>query len=141
MLYFLLLLIAGHPTIDCGDLLAEYAEKPAVLEFIDCKRETEQEIWTARYRVAGKNAESIERLLRKKYNMGKLTFACCGWECKGGKHGVIKSEKLKKINPNYSMIISMYGSGELENEKKEAYLERDRDKIPFFEVTVEVLNI
>lgn len=141
MFYFLCLLITAYSTIDCGDLLVQYAKKPAALEFIDCKKGTVQNIWTARYRVAGKDAASIEQLLKKKYGMGKLVFNCCGWECKKGKYGMINSKKLKAINSNYLMSITMTGNGEQTNENGEYYLETDRNKIPFFEITVEVLDI
>ena len=57
--------------LDCGDLLAQYAQKPEALEFVDCKSGTGQILYTAIYRVPETNAEAVERILVDDYGMGK----------------------------------------------------------------------
>ena len=143
-LTILLLSIWGlwpNNNVSCGDLLSLYDQAaPYSLQFVDCERGTGQTIVKASYKVSGQNATAIENYLVQKYGMGPLHFVCCGWESRGGKEGQISSEKLKAINPNYHMSVSMYGSAEMKNSSGKDYIERDRNKIEFW-VTVEILKI
>ncbi|MDC1324426.1 DUF4952 domain-containing protein [Flavobacteriaceae bacterium] len=132
--------------LNCGDLLEMYAEKPTELEFIKCEKKTKsaQVLCEASYKVAGKDAEKIENYLVDKYGMGKLYFTCCGWDTghDGSRHdGNIHSQELVLINPNYIMVIAMWGDANVENEKGEFRLEFDRTKIDFLYVQVRIYDL
>jgi len=127
----------------CGDLLEIYAQKPDGLEFVSCEKvEDEQTIARATYRVSGKNSKRVEGFLVGKYGMGKLKWACCGWD-NGGKYGSFEHLDLTKVHPFLSVIINMYASGEVTDEKdpSKIKLETTRNKIDYFTVVVELAII
>ncbi|MDT8308615.1 MAG: DUF4952 domain-containing protein, partial [Bacteroidales bacterium] len=115
-------------------------QKPEELEFIECREDSGQVIKSAEYRVKGSLSSKTERFFIEHYGMNKLKFECCGWEPEHGKLGHVKNKKLKRINPDYHMTISMYGSAEV-YKPDTLYLEMDRNKIDYFYVTVQILEI
>ena len=118
----------------CGDLLQNYAQKPKSLEFIKCKKVSDsQTIVRAEYRVSGKEAKAVEDFLVENYGMGKLKFACCGWESQSS-YGNFNHEKLLKIDKYLSGIISMYASAEIDdpNAPNGVRLEFDKNKRKLF---------
>ncbi len=116
----------------CGDLLERFGEKPDKLEFVECKSvNAPQTIIEAKYRVRGKNSKEVEDFLIEKYGMGELKWVCCGWENNRGKSGSFNHDKFTAIHPYLGGGISMYASGEVEDE-----LEFDRNKIEYFTVKV-----
>ena len=128
--------------LNCGDLLEMYAEKPTELEFTKCeiKSKSGQILCEASYKVAGKDVGKIENYLIEKYGMGKLYFACCGWDTVGH-DGNIQSQELTMINSNYEMYITMWGEAIAENEEGESRLEFDWTKIDFLYVQVIITDI
>ena len=127
----------------CQDILSTYAKKPKDLDFIKCERfKNNQTIIKVTYRVNGKQSKFVEDFLVKNYGMGKLKWTCCGWENKG-KYGSFEHSAFKKIDPYCSVIISMYASGEVEdeNEPTRIKLETDRNKIDYFTVIVELVIV
>jgi len=124
-------------SIECGDLFTKYGEKPEELEFITCKEGKGQSIVEAVYRVSSKESNKVEKYLIKKYGLGKLKWACCGWESENGKNGQFKNTELTKINADYYLEIIMFASAE----DKDGGLELNRDKIPFFTVIVKIIEV
>ncbi len=125
--------------LQCGDLLSLYAEKPVELEFLECSKEKGQVILRSKYRVSGKDSKKIEQVLISKYGLGKLKFNCCGWESE--KYGQINPSKIKAINPNFSILITMYGNAEKKDKNNTIYIEKNRNKIPYFYVIVEIVEV
>jgi hypothetical protein len=70
--------------LECGNLLSLYAQTHDFLDFVECEKNTEgdkdQTLFTAKYTVAGTNAQAVEAFLMQTYNHGKLQWLCCGWE-------------------------------------------------------------
>ena len=129
--------------ISCGDILSIYAKKPKDLEFIKCERpKNSQTIVKVTYRVKGKQSKGVEDFLIDNYGMGKLVWTCCGWD-NGGKYGGFEHSEFKKIDRYCSATVSMFASGEVENENKpsEFKLETDRDKVDYFTVIVELVIV
>lgn len=132
---------ANYGKDDCN-LLESYSEQHKYLEFVGCEKgKGEQTIKEATYRVKAKNSIEVEAYLVDKYGMGKLKFTCCGWEPEKGVNGEIESKELKEINENYSLIITMYGNAEKKDSNGSLYIEKDRNKINYFYVTVSLLEI
>ncbi len=128
-------------TIECGDLLERYAQKPKGLIYIDCiSNKTFQTIVSAEYRTSGENSENVEQFLVNKYGMGKLKWICCAWG-NGGKYGGFQHQDITNINSNYMVTISMYASGEVEDEEGKVTIEKDKHKIEYFTVIVEILDV
>lgn len=124
----------------CGDLLAMYAQKPDKLEFIECKVGSHaQTLVEATYEVSGENSKTVEDFFVQKYGMGKLVWVCCGYESRG-QYGEFSHERLEAVSPYVSGIITMAGSGEIENSPQGVGLEFDRNKIRFI-VTVTILEV
>ena len=131
---------ANRGNIPCGDLLALYAEKPERLEFTGCKEGEGQLIVQAEYRVPGIHARSVENFLVEKYGMGPLEWVCCGWENQGT-NGSFTHKAITKENANFGVVISMFASGEIEDEEGNVSLEFDREKIPYFTVWVAIVEV
>lgn len=132
---------ANYGKDDCN-LLESYSEQHKYLEFVGCEKgKSEQTIKEATYRVKAKNSIEVEAYLVDKYGMGKLKFTCCGWEPEKGVNGEIENKELKEINENYSLIITMYGNAEKKDSNGSLYIEKDRNKINYFYVTVSLLEI
>jgi hypothetical protein len=127
--------------IKCGDLFSRYAEKPAKLSFVNCVSGEGQVILEAKYKVSGTDSKQVEDFLVKNYGLGKLKFACCGWESEKGKNGQINSVKGLEAYPNYSLTIIMFASAEKEGTEKEGALEFDRNKIKNFTVLVQIVDV
>ncbi|MGH6861018.1 MAG: DUF4952 domain-containing protein [Phyllobacterium sp.] len=68
-------------TSTCGDLLESLEHKPPHLDLLDCRTEMRHPVHAdvAHYRVAGPQAETVERHFTKA-NMPALVFLCCGWD-------------------------------------------------------------
>jgi|GEM_PF-5529144 len=73
--------------------------------------------------------------------MAHLRFACCGWDPERGRNGVIENLKIKELNKDYHLSITMYGSAEKKAENGSYYIEKDWNKIDYFYVLVELLEI
>lgn len=127
--------------IECGDLLTRYAKKLAKLSFVDCASGKGQVILEAKYRVLGKDSKAVEAFLVENYGLGKLKFVCCGWESEKGRNGQINTLKGLENYPNYSITISMFASAEKELKEKETALEFDRNKIGYFTVLVQIVEV
>lgn len=91
--------------------------------------ETSQNLCTSVYKISGQYAHATERLLIKKYGMGKLVFACCGWEPKNGQNGYFKPAHLL-ANHAYAYYSITIGSEET--------LERQWEKIGSFYITLAI---
>ena len=126
--------------LECGDLLEKYAKKLNKVEFIECKSGTGQTILEANYKVLGKDSKGIEEILITEFGIGKLKFACCGWESENGKNGYVHNKQLKAINQNYVLEISMFANAEKKNKKGETEIEFDRNKVDF-NLKVRILEI
>lgn len=66
----------------CGDFLAEVGAKPEHLEFLECGPEMSSQlrVLTARYRVAGVHAATVESYFTRTARMTPLVRVCCMWE-------------------------------------------------------------
>lgn len=127
--------------IECGDLLTKYAHKPNGLEYESCSPGTGQTIVEASYRVKGARSKEVEDFLVKNYGMGELKFIGSGWEPTDGKFGEFTSDAIRAFNTNYIMLIHMVGNAEVKGKDGDLVLEKDRKKIPFFYVTVSIMDI
>lgn len=125
---------------DCN-LLETYSEQPKHLEFIECKDGEDQVIKYSIYHVSGEHSFEVEKYLVENCGMGKLKFTCCGWEPQDGKDGEIVNGDLMELNRNYHLLVSMTGSAEKKNEKDSLYVEKDRNKIDKFIVTVRLIEM
>ena len=128
------------PTLECGDLLEIYAEKPEKCHFINCIEGTNQTLVEATYQVSGEDSWQVEEFFVAKYGLGKLKFTCCGWEPTDGKKGTINNVEIEQINPNYHFTISMFGNAEKQMENGEFIIEDDRSKVEFT-VTVTIIEV
>ncbi len=122
-------LSAQNPT--CGDLLQQYAIKPQQAIFEKSKSVQGQVTCTATYKVKARDADSMETFLVKHYKMAGLTFTCCGWE--STKPGSYQSG-------NYYLDISMYGNAEKMDNTGKLYIEKDRKKIEYFYIIVNLYD-
>ena len=125
---------------DCN-LLETYSEQHEYLKFIECKDGAGQVIKYSTYNVTGEHSFEVEKYLVENYGMGKLKFTCCGWEPQDGKEGEIVNSDLKELNKDYHLLVSMTGNAEKRNEKDSLYIEKDRNKIDKFTVTVRLIEI
>ncbi len=125
---------------DCN-LLAAYSEQPKNLAFVECKKGEGQTIKYSTYKVTGAHSLELEKYLIEHYGMGKLEFTCCGWEPKDGKEGEIIHSELTKLNKDYHLLVTMSASAEKKDDKDFLYLEKDRNKIDYFNVTVRLVEI
>ena len=130
----------NHKKDDCN-LLAAYSEQPKYLELVECKKGEGQTINYSTYKVTGTHSLEVEKYLVENYRMGKLKFTCCGWEPQDGKEGEIINSELKKLNKDYHLLVTMTGSAEKKNDKDSLYIEKDRNKIDYFNVTVRLVEI
>ncbi len=122
---FFSLMFTPHKT---PDLLTQYAEKPAKLEFVKSEVGKGQIISTSYYNVSGKDSFEIEKILMEQYGMGKLKWICCGWEPEDGRRGSIKHKDLKEFE---FLSIEMYGNAEIIGDDGVLTLEKDRNKVTF----------
>ena len=100
---------ASSPDV-CGNLLQQYATEPPGVVFTGCAKGQGQTVAVASYRVAGAESARVEKFFREKYGMGKLVFVCCGWEPENGRTGQSASAALKRLNPDYSLTITMFAT-------------------------------
>lgn len=131
---------AIHKKEDCN-LLATYSEQPKNLEFVECKKGEGQTLKYSTYKVKGTYSLELEKYFVENYGMGKLIFTCCGWEPKDGQEGEIINDELTKTNKDYHLLVTMSGSAEKKSGQDSLYIEKDRNKIDYFEVTVRLVEI
>lgn len=135
----------GRPSL-CGDLLQQYASKPAGLVLLGCAdgQPGGQTVAVATYKVSGANAAQAETFFQARYGMGKLTFACCGWEPAQGKRGQVENAALRKLNPNYSLLITMYSDAQAMEQslvQDNASAWKDKRKVKQFLVEVTIVEV
>lgn len=132
----------GSPDLLCGDLLQKYAAKPAGLILLGCTKGQagSQTVVVATYRVSGAKAAAAEKFFHERYGMGNLKFVCCGWEMAAGKKGQVASPVLKKLNPNYVLLIAMYADDQAVMSGDLSAL-KDKSKVKYFTVEVEIVNV
>lgn len=129
LIFFSTNLFGQNPT--CGDLLQQYAIRLEQAVFEKAKNGQGQVICTANYKVKGSDAAKVEALLIKHYKMSKLKFTCCGWE--SSKPGSYQSGE-------YYLDISMYANGEKADTTGKPYIEKDRKKIEYFFIVVNLYS-
>ncbi|NEP14315.1 MAG: DUF4952 domain-containing protein [Symploca sp. SIO2C1] len=117
----------------CEDFLAMWGEKPAELEFTNCKRVElpPGEGLVSSYVVKGSDAAEVEKLLQRKFGMAPLKFLCCGWEpilVVGEDNTSGNGSYVDK--DGYSFEVTMHSEETLLNDRK------DWPKIPEFHVRV-----
>ncbi|BAZ31143.1 hypothetical protein NIES4074_36150 [Cylindrospermum sp. NIES-4074] len=119
--------------INCKEMIVKLVEKSQKLQFLDCKetKSLQLNVLELRYKVAGKDAASVENFLHQKFKMSKLRFLCCGWEPvevrenhNSSGHGSYRDQR------GYYYEVSMFSGETLVNER------RDWKNIPVFYVTV-----
>lgn len=112
----------------CDGLLSHFGVKLPELEFESCTKGSGQVIRSARYKVRGTQAATVEESLHKQYGMGRLTFVCCGWEPAEGRTGMLRA-------PSRDVSVTMNSEETLLSDRTEW------SNIPFFYVTFEELDI
>jgi len=130
----------------CGDLLQQYATKPAGVVFSGCKEAKPggQTVAVATYTVSGANSLNAERIFHEQYGMGNLTFLCCGWEPAQGKIGQVASAKLRKLSPDYTLLLMMYSDAQVIEQamlRGDTAAFKNRRKVKRFIVEVKVVEI
>lgn len=125
-------------TLECEDLLKQYAVKPSKTIFTNCNTGTGQVILEANYKIAKADSDEVEKFLIQKYGMGKLKFTCCGWE--PSNKGYFESKKLKSINKDYTLEVSMFGMAEKKDENGKIEIELDKSNVDF-NLKVRILEI
>jgi hypothetical protein len=111
-----------------------------LLELVEFKQGEGQVIKQAVYRVTGEHSHQVEWFLVNTFGMGKLKFACCGWDPENGKSGEITCRKLEKMQDHH-LAVEMYASAEINDSNDSTYLELDRNNIDYFFVLVSLLKI
>ena len=112
----------GHLALSCGDLFAEYAEKPENIEFLKCtalEHDDRQKRMEAEYKVSKENSYEVEQFLVKRY--GLMRF--CDYSHAMPINEVhLDPKNLREIAPYYSLNIrvshhtnSLKEAGELES--------------------------
>lgn len=72
---------AARAESSCDDVLGTLHKKPKHLEFQGCEQHTDrQDVFEARYRVAGTHAAAVESFLAREFKVKKLRLHCCLWE-------------------------------------------------------------
>ena len=87
---------------------------------------------------------NAERIFHAQYGMGNLAFLCCGWEPAQGKVGQLASAKLRKINPDYTLLITMYSDARVIEQamlRGDTAAFRNRRKVRRFIVEVKVVEV
>lgn len=106
---------------ECAKSSKVWRQPPKELKLTSCKVESGQlEILVVRYTLKGLDAAKVEKILRQRFQMGKLRFVCCGWGSQN------KSGSYKDAD-GYNYHISMYSSETIEMNWR---------KIPEFEVVI-----
>jgi hypothetical protein len=110
----------------CADAARILAPHPA--ELTACSgRAGSQVVGEARFRLAGRDAGSLEAHLRRAYGMPPLRFTCCGWEAPG--HGVVATHRDGSVT-----TITMHSDETLVDD-------RDRwREIPQFSVVAQTVD-
>ncbi len=115
----------------CADFLAELNKKPPHLEYQGCKKnDTHQMYFEAEYRASGVHAASVEAYLIKTFDMPKLRFVCCGWESSNGETSNGQFHRLAGPDQYADDHVYLVTMGSVET------LQKDWQKIPYFQVTV-----
>jgi len=91
-----------------------------------------QKLCESTYKIPGKYARATEAMLIRKYSMGKLVFACCGWSPERGKSGSFRRSH-RMANDAYADYEMTMGSGET--------VERRWEKIESFYITLSIYAI
>lgn len=70
----------------CEDFLEAWGNKPAELQFTDCKRIENPQFdrLESSYVVVGADAAKVEQFLQRKFDLAPLRFLCCVWESTTG---------------------------------------------------------
>lgn len=124
----------------CGDLLANFGfNKPKHLEFVGCERNPKvQYITRAEYRVSGKHSKKVEDYFIKYFKMPALKiFPHTGWEPDG--YGSLKIKSLSSINPNYELMVEMWGYARKEDPNDFTLL--PREEVPYFTIYISIVDI
>lgn len=120
------------------DILSLLIETPDQLEFVACRKVSEQIVLEAKYRVSGPNASLIEDLLHKRYGMSLLKYACCGWES----YADGQIEITDKFNDKFEALYEYNDISISMNSEETLIQERSQwNEVPYFYVYVRVLNI
>ena len=67
-----------------------------------------QTLCEATYVVPGKHAHAVEKILMRRYGMGKLMYACCGWSPENGKPGYFRRSHRMADGAEAAYEISMF---------------------------------
>ena len=117
----------------CGDLLTSYAEKPANLTFLKCKKGKGQTVVVANYSVSDQNANEVEDFLVKRYGLMKFSDY---YHSMPMNEVYLSPKKLLEKNANYSLLIG------IENKNMEKNpLNKTTIKNKSFLVYVKILDI
>jgi hypothetical protein len=91
-----------------------------------------QKLCESTYTIPGKYARTAEASLTRKYGMGKLAFACCGWAPANGKMGVFRR--------SHRLADGAYAHYEISMSSEET-VERQWNKIGNFYITLSIYAI
>ncbi len=115
----------------CGDFLSFIGKKPKDLQFLNCEKTKENQIYVlkASYQVSGAQAPGVEAALVESFQMPRLRFICCGWESFSKNSGQSPWGEYES-NQGDRYTISMFS--------QETLLDRrtDWEKINAFYITV-----
>lgn len=139
-------LLSTLKLVSCGDIFSRFANKPNDLEYIGCDSlDDQQTLVVAKYRVIGKNAETIENYLIENHQMPPMKiFKHTGYEPNG--YGKIENT-LNRISPYMDIYIDMNGyarrGGEYDKygQKKMDFSLLPKEEVPYFYVNVRIMEI
>ena len=121
-----------------GDLFEKSGVVLPETTFVGSSAGKGQVLREIRYRLHGKAAQKVERVLVERYGMGRLKFACCGWEPSGGKTGVLRPPlriEADGITHEIHFSVTMF-SAETTINRRAGW-----GRIPQFDVVVRVLDV
>lgn len=121
-----------------GDLLKKNCSVLPETTFVGSFAGNGQVLREIRYTLQGKAAHKVERVLVERYGMGRLKFACCGWEPSEGKIGVLRPPlriEVDGITHEIHFSVTMFSTETTINRRAEW------GRIPQFNVVVRVLDV
>ena len=130
--------IAQPDALCSADLMKAYKIHIPHAEFYrsDVPAKPSQILCESVYRIPGKYARYAESVLVRRFGMGKLRFACCGWFPGRGKRGAADGT----FRHSHLMSNGAYAAYGISMSSEET-LEKQWDRIEYFYITLTIYEI